>query len=403
MYFNNLSNKWIIMMLLLAVFVYMRWYECQNENSKIENYDGRISNITATQCGTECTIGENCKGFAYKPVSSTCYLSKNRILGEPTESAYNVDYSKLDMRCNKINPIDDVDFINDLTLTENSVYVCSDGERNRSSEFQYANLGSSSLETANTIGASAGRGVPNKIGDRPLTNKPLVVNYDLYNIKYIDPKINALEDIVPNFPRLVRKTDVEIRESQKENVLIADGLTDTSNRSAYIESDMEFLGQYLLAHQCVVNVPFYDCVQFCDNNEKCAGVEYNKSIVRSDGKTNHVYENVCCPKQVIKKIIPRRDQFNRGKFYVKTDLDKIKGRDSVVLTRQDFQKPNGISDLRSTINDSPRFALEMTDRKSPDIYYHDEQDLSNVEPITNFVLPGDVEKINYRKNTMFIK
>jgi hypothetical protein len=395
MFLNNLSNRWILIILLLTVFICIKYTTCQN---KIENYDGKISNMTITQCGTECTIGENCKGFSYKPASSTCYLSKTRILGEPTESAYNGEYSKLDMRCNKINPIDDIDFISDNTLTQNSVYVCSDGERNRSSEFQYANLGSSSLETADTVGASAGRGVPTKIGDTPITTQPLVVNYKLYDVKYIDPEINILKDLEPNWTKLVRQNDDEIRESQKENKLNVDGLTDTSNRSAYIESDMEYLGQYALPHQCVVNVPFYDCIQYCNNNEKCAGVEYNKSLIRSDGKNNHMYENVCCPKQVIKKIIPRRNQFNRGKFYVKTELDKIKGRDSIVLTRQDFQKPNGISDLKSTINDNPRFSLAMTDRKSPDIYQPSEQDLSNVKPITNFILPGDLDRVNYRKN-----
>lgn len=408
----NLNGKWILVIILLLILIWFG-YSCSLERlsekeieDDIEGFDGRISNITLTQCGTECTISENCLGFAYKPVISTCYLSKRPILGEPTESPYRSEYSKLDRRCNKINPINDVDYINDLSLTQNSVYVCSDGNNNLNTEFQYANLGASSLETGDTIGRSAGGGVPTKVADRPATAAPVAVNYDIYDIKYPDPELGPLKDLEPNFPKLVRMNDQEIRDAQRaaniplpiterEQILISPNLTDESGRSAFIESDMEFLGQYLLAHQCVVNVPFYDCIKFCANDPKCAGTEWNKSIIRSDGKNNYVYENVCCPKQVIKKIIPRRNQFSRGKFYVKTDLDLIKGRDSIMLTRQDFKHPNEIDDLRSTIQSNPRFDLQMTDRRAPDIYHHTEQDLSNVQPITNFVLPSDVEKINY--------
>ena len=396
----------VIVIIVFALIAFTIFFE---NDKTIEGYDGKISNITLAQCGTECTIGENCHGFAYKPVISTCYLSKRPILGEPVESAYNNEYSKLDKRCNKINPINDIDAIDDRTLTQNSVYVCSDGEANDSSEFQYANLGASSLETGDYVGGVAGRGVPTKIGDRPDTAAPLAVNYDVYEIEYPDPELGPLRDLEPNFPKLVRLNDAQLRarqglstDAERETILISDKLRDDSGRSAFIESDMEFIGQYLLGHQCVVNVPLYDCVKFCDNQAKCSGVEWNKSIVRpgTDDKgnpdgTNLVYENVCCPKQVIKKIIPRRNQFSRGKFYVKTSLDKVKGRDSLVLTRQNLQNPYGITDLQSTIQNNPLFDLQMTDRRSPDIYHHSEQDLSNVSPITNFVLPSDVEKINY--------
>ena len=409
---NTNIIKWIIVFGLLAFLI---WFGISDEivrsedrsEDKIEGYDGKISNITLTQCGTECTISENCHGFGYKPVISTCYLSKRPILGEPVESPYQSEYSKLDRRCNKINPIDDVDYINDLTLTQNSVYVCSDGSNNENTEFQYANLGASSLETGTMIGHSAGRGVPTKVANTEAVSTPVAVNYDLYEIDYPDPELGALKDVEPNFPKLVRLNDQEIRNIQeetkfgavdlnaREQVLINDELTDEFGRSAFIESDMEYLGQYLLGHQCVVNVPLYDCLKFCANDGKCAGTEWNKSIVRSDGKTSMVYENVCCPKQVIKKIIPRRNQYNRGKFYVKTGLDKIKARDSIMLSRQDFRRPYSVSDLKTTIQDNPRFDLQMTDRRTADVYHHTEQDLSNVQPITNFVLPSDQEKVNY--------
>ena len=388
--------------------------KADKQTNTIETYDGKISNVTLTQCGTECTISENCRAFAYKPVSSTCYLSERGILGEPDQSLYVGDYSKLDKRCNKINPINDVDFVSDTTLTQNSVYVCSDGENSESSEFQYANLGSSSLESGKQEGASFGRGVPTKVANRPEPGTPLAVNYDIYEIDYPDKDLirdselrtglrPPVPDLEPNFPKLVDRTDAQIRVEQKEKgiggysqdkrrVLI--NPDSAENPSAFIESDLEFLGQYLLGHQCVVNVPLYDCIKFCDDNEKCAGTEWNRAIVRSDGKENHVYENVCCPKQIIKKMIPRRNEFSRGKFYVKSDLNQIRGRDSILLTRQNVDKPYGIEDIEPTIDNSDRFALKMTDRQSPDIYHHSDQNL-NVDPVTNFVLPGDNDHVNY--------
>ena len=42
----------------------------------LEHYDLQIQNITPTECGTQCTEGLNCAGFAYKPIENTCYLSK---------------------------------------------------------------------------------------------------------------------------------------------------------------------------------------------------------------------------------------------------------------------------------------------------------------------------------------
>jgi hypothetical protein len=384
-----------IVLLLLIIFLIALILKKQNKN-QIENYDGKISNLTLTQCGTECTMGENCRAFAYKPISSTCYLSKKNILGEPMESAYSKDYSKLDRRCNKINPINDTDFISDTTLTQNSVYVCSDGENNNITEFQYANLGASSLQTSDTVGGTAGRGVPTKIGENPDNTAPLAVNYDVYSIKYIDPEVEPLRDLEPNFPKLVKNTDEEIRN---KNIIVKNEDNNKNAVSAFIQSDMEYLGQYLLGHQCVINVPLYDCLDFCASNDKCAGTEWNESITKEDGSGKlQTYKNVCCPKQVVAKIIPRRKENINGKFYVKTEKDLIKGRKSILLSRQDINKPNGLSDIYSTIANNPKFTLEITDRdrKTPDIYNRAQQDSNNVEPITMFLLPTDIDTVNFK-------
>lgn len=385
--------EWVIVFILLMIFVYMGYSFCELDEYNVEGYDGKISNVTKTQCGTECTISENCRAFAFKPISSTCYISKSNILGEPETSIYKSEYSKLDARCNKINPINDVDFIDDRVLTQNSIYICSDGENNTSSEFQYANLGSSSLETTNTIGASAGRGVPTKVGDRPLSAQPLAVNYDVFKIDYPSKELvkelvdkgQTPKELEPNFYKLLKFDPLKTDDTKKPEPV----------KSVFIESDSEFLGQYMLNHQCVANVPLVDCLKFCDSKEKCVGTEWNKGLfVEDENNITNLYEGVCCPKLLIKKIVPRRNKVSGGKFYVKSNRSNIKTDETILLTRQNPDKTYDISDLKKTIDGDNRFDLQVTNRRTPDIYHHSEQDTSQVNPITTFILEGDLDRIN---------
>jgi hypothetical protein len=294
----------------------------------LEHYDLQIQNITPTECGTQCTEGLNCAGFAYKPIENTCYLSKTSILGSPMESLYSTNYSKLDRRCNKINKITNSKRIDGITLTQNSIYVCSDGENNTATEFQYANGGASSLDgTKTTVYDTADK-------DKLV---PENVKYKVHDI--IWPKIKIDPNIIASTPYV--------------NMLSSG---DSSNKQfGFVESDKEFLGQYMLAHQCVVNVPFYDCIKYCENDITCAGTEWNKSFVKQSAKGdyNYLYENVCCPKTIINKIIPRRKEFDRGRFYVKKDLKELLNRDKIVLTKADFSQ--------SSVPINKRFDLKITD------------------------------------------
>lgn len=336
---------------------------CYKYTEYTEHYDAKLVGLTEPQCGTQCTNTYNCIGFGYKPIDSNCYLSKTSILGEPLDSVYENEYSKLDRRCNKINPIRDIDNITDQTMTQNSVYVCSDGENNISTQFQYANLGGSSLESVTS------EHLP-----------PTQVRYNISNIdwpgqdsqdsQYSQDSQDIRDDIYPTKDNSLDPGDIRANQNQKYG---------------FIESDKEFLGQYMLAHQCVVNVPFYDCLKFCENNHNCAGTEWNKALIKSDGKNNYLYENVCCPKGVIKKIIPRRDQFNRGNFYVKKDLQDIMGRDNVVLSKADFSRIPPMNN---------KFRLTMTSTDPPDYNDPEQQNISNVRGVMG---GGNVSFYDIRK------
>lgn len=261
-----------------------------------ENYDARLSNITLTECGTECTRNLNCYGFGYNHVGGKCYLSKSTILGEPLESLYKDEYTKLDRRCNKINRITDNNRVDGITMTQNSVYICADGENNTGTRFQYANLGATSLDGAKTT-----------IFDRA----------DQDNIQPVEVAYETNGLVWPKTKEENTKLYEEVQQEKK------------IKKNIFIESDNEFLGQYLLPHQCSTNIPFYDCLKFCDNEKKCMGVEWNKE-----------HSGVCCPKSIISKIIPRREQHKNGKFYVKRNSETLNERDNIVLTKSNFdQRP----------------------------------------------------------------
>lgn len=316
---NNVLIIIAVAILIICMYVCFSY----SNDDKLEFYDLEIPDITVNECGTRCTEGLNCAGFAYKPIEAKCYLAKSPILGRPMESLYSESYSKLDRRCNKINRILDDKRIDGNTLTQASVYICSDGEMSTATEFQYANLGSSSLESARTT-----------IFDRADKDKstPVNVRYEVYDIEWPKEK-PIVSDLTPK--------------------LGTDSKTDAQIKSGFIESDKEFLGQYLLAHQCVTNVPLFDCLKYCENNPKCVGTEWNRAIVRrsrSDGDFDYLYENVCCPKAVIKQTIPRRNEFDRGRFYVKKDLSELIDRDKVTIAK-----------TKSDNSSKTRYDFEMTE------------------------------------------
>lgn len=490
---NIIALILVPLVLLILALIILYNDDHKNDNNKIENYDGKISNITKVECGTECTINSNCAGFAYRPLTATCYLSKDAILGEPTNSVYLDEYSKLDNRCNKVNKISDEDAVNDSTLTQNSMYRCQDGERNRSELFQYANFGATSLENS----------IEHNVRDQAVNenSRPQPVRYELSKIVYPDSEVygpvqtkdifgNQLNlyrpnppELKPSFTTLFQRaldakqerdelkvgdptdstnmgeaqqpnlvTDIDLDESGEtqtsfvsklsgatrddvdgagsissgsilnqtvnetnsratggtEEVTINGQVIDdnvsnnardsnnandsnniegfnnriegfSSEGKAFVESDKEFLGQYVLGHQCVVNVPQYDCLKFCENTNDCAGVEWNKTITRFDPTTNKhdMYENVCCPKSVLKQMIPRREEYKRGKFYVKVDRNDIPERDVLIITRQNFKDM-----FKDHIKNNDKFQFNYTDTRG-DIYNPREQDVYNAqEPLT---------------------
>jgi hypothetical protein len=95
------------------------------------------------------------------------------------------------------------------------------------------------------------------------------------------------------------------------------------------EKDDEYLGTYMYPHKCSANISKKDCLHQCINNKDCQGTEYNPTYLQSD----NIHKGICCPKIKINKIIPRRNKFNFGKFYLKDRIikDNMNTDDDVIL------------------------------------------------------------------------
>jgi hypothetical protein len=284
-----------IILFLIVVFLICYY----NLNTIVEGYDASIPNISLTQCGTECTNRMRCVGFGYKPIGGVCYISNSTIFGEPNDKLFSNEYSKLDRRCNKINKITDEDAINSKTLTENSIYMCADGEHNIYTRYQYANYGATSLDKYGTT-----------IFDASDTDiiKPEEIKYYL------------------------NKNTIK-----QDNDYISDFITDPNKiKYKFIETSDEIDGSDVPGRQCIVNVSLYDCLSNCKNNDLCVGAEWNKHILLDDNE----YENICCQKSTINNMMPRKEQFKKGKFYIKTKVDNITNDDTIVITNTEKKDIN---------------------------------------------------------------
>lgn len=275
------------LLVVVLIFIFFCFYY-----PTVEHYDALIEDISCTECGTRCTNATNCHAFAYKPTDRKCYLSKTAILGEPLYSLYADEYSHLDRRCSKLDylTIDNNRYINEETLTSNSLYTCSDGENNFSDKYQYANHGASSLS-----------------GPGETELEPHPVTYDVVDLSYPKTKDEQL-----------KQTVIYNKDGSLPEMTAAKTPSNSSKRrspNVFVEYDNEVLGQYMQHHQCATNVSLLSCLKFCDKYKNCTGVEWNSDIY--DETAQKSINQVCCPKTKLSKIIPRREKFANGHFYLK--------------------------------------------------------------------------------------
>ena len=256
------------MPIILIIFIYY------NELSE-EPFDEKINRTPYDKCGTICTKVFGCKGFSADK-NGTCYLSKTPILGNPNGSIFGYEYNKNNLICNKLGEINDPVIATPIDFRKNSTYICTEGKS----------------------------GQEEKTFRNYVNNKIILPKID--NLGKLDIDKYTFEDIKWGEEIYLDDHKDLIQNPQKDNSIILMN-----------EYDSEFLGQYMFPHKCSANISKKDCLKQCLNDKSCVGTEWNLVYLKQNNDKYDMYNGICCPKIKITEIIPRRDEFKFGKFYLK--------------------------------------------------------------------------------------
>jgi hypothetical protein len=261
-------NQSIILIVILLIIIII-FLNNKKEHNKKEHYDARISDVTdIDRCANICSSVYGCGGFAFDPNNKKCYISKYPLTVPPIPAQFSDGYNRNYTYCNKALPIlSDVSINNDLYV-DNKIYDC------------FTNKAESVGKKYFDIG---------KKGTDIQTN-------DVYGIKSDSYKIQQI-----TWPT----SQTDIKFDDKLNYIY-------ENNEVVYEADNqnEHLGLYLNPSMCLTDTDLNKCLKDCTNNRICEGVEYNVKYKN--------YENVCCPKSKIQKIIKRRPVTKYGTYYSKT-------------------------------------------------------------------------------------
>lgn len=290
----------VVSIIILSIFLYKH----NNKLCGVENYDEKVLRTTRESCGVLCTKTYDCSAFASD--NNTCYLSKNPILGEPTNSPFMKEYNSNNFICNKLQKITDSVIASDMDFKKNATYVCT-------------NKQSTNVQ-------------PSVINGQQSTNSQPSTNI----LKIYDTEEKDLNNIAELATAKINKytigeidwgNQVTLTEKPTENLANKNILT------LFTQQDDEFLGQYMFPHRCISNISQRDCLDQCLHNKKCLGTEWNPSYYKKINGKQKLYKNICCPKIQLKQNIPRRDDFKFGHFYLKEQINKINDIDNSIIVK----------------------------------------------------------------------
>lgn len=258
-------NQTIIIFLFIIIIFFLN---NKKEHNKKEHYDARILDVNEIErCANICSSVYGCGGFAFDSNNKKCYISKYPLTGPPIPSQFSDGYNKNNIYCNKTLPIlSDISINNDLYV-DNKIYDCYTKNAEELGK-KYFDIGKKQTD---------------------------IQTNDVYGLKSDSYKI---QDIT--WP--TSQTDIKFDDL---NYIYE------NNQVIYEEDNQnEHLGLYLNPSMCTTDTDLNKCLKDCTNNRNCEGVEYN--VKYKD------YENVCCPKSKIEKIIKRRPITKYGIYYSKT-------------------------------------------------------------------------------------
>jgi hypothetical protein len=254
--------------LLTIIILFILIYNLNKKTKNIEKYDVEIEQQTSLgKCGNICSSIYGCAGFATTDDGNKCWISKLPITSPPIPSKFMSNFDSTNIHCNKLRPITSDFGISDDNYTENKVYDCYTGEKADDLGRKYFDFNVK----------------PEDLSDSSF----YFIKSESYNLHTIDFDRDTKITVDSNFNVDINPDDISYLE----------------------DGNNEYLGKYLSESICKTNVELSDCLNNCTLNPDCVGVEYLKEY-------NGNY-NICCPKSLIEKKIPRREKFKLGSYYSK--------------------------------------------------------------------------------------
>lgn len=266
----------VLIIILFIICTLTTIWEYNSTRNNYEPFDALMKTEDINDCANKCSTTYGCVGFTFDDKDQNnkkCYLSKTPISGMPVDSIYSEDFSIGQKTCNKIFTIRNEDDIESSRLKLNRLYSCYDNY----------------IGTENMIYYDKDKTIKN-----PSDSDLKKIEVENYNLEYID------------WPRTKKENEEMFLDKNKDKQFDYRYIT-------FIEHDDEYLGKYLYNHQCTTEINRFDCLRACENNNKCHGVEWNPELELNNKK----YNNVCCPKKTIYRIVKRSDNNKNGRYYEK--------------------------------------------------------------------------------------
>lgn len=283
-------------------------------NNIIEGYDEKIIDSTLENCARYCKLTENCTGFFYDHNNNICYPSKNKTDYENINTKKWYYENKKDfIQCNKKAPIKTINVYNTHSLSApNATYGCTNLDKNDKIKQQVL----SQIEEHEFDPHDPQKVIMlqdyNKVYflNKHESSNPMLTHYDIMAHNWEDAEMKSWLEL----------EKYHINKEKNRSIKNLTPRYGTIELDGYISTNDYNNGEFLKDYQCLDNIEFVDCINYCSNNKECKGVEFIPHHIEEVNGERILKKNMCCPKSSIGNFVERPLKYSNGRFYKKEKL-----------------------------------------------------------------------------------
>lgn len=329
----------LIIAIIIMIVIFVLVLKDTRKKPLIEGYDLKFDNKSFEDCAEFCKTTANCYAFGYNSKTGSCYPSQSVIVGQPLDTTYKNEYSKDNAVCNKFEPI--IVPLQRAPFDErrkNSVFVCTDSGEMFPQTFihnddKFFNIGEGrNIDEIYQIDDYSVREI--EWPKRYINNNELTTLHDgLKETKYKVDEVADIERILNFQPTIIPENGIESdsifskigHDICKMFSRLRDSLWNPYDKREMQKYDADLIsyethdeinkGEYLNWFKCLKNVERRHCLEYCNNNPECVGVEFNPLFGGN--------KNVCCPYRTVELLHDRKPVHGMGRFYLKANHGKL--------------------------------------------------------------------------------